>query len=224
MICMDRYDAMLEWCSRTLGWCVFFVVPASIELSGTTNALSLRNRDREQTDLKLKPAVEAQQNRQQQGTQQRLSQYFEPSRRVASIRSVRMANAVQKLGNAAVASSVNGSDAKSGSDSARSAQEPFEPKAADDTALDAAAALLKKQKQKQKAVAPAKKQPKTKKKKTATNSNGSPKSTRSRSGYMIFLCADWHSITTFIQLDTCILLCTVLSVRCMLTVCTVRWA
>jgi DNA excision repair protein ERCC-5 len=26
MICIGRYDAMLEWCDRTLGWCVFFVL------------------------------------------------------------------------------------------------------------------------------------------------------------------------------------------------------
>lgn len=174
----------------------------SIEFSRTTNAFLLRIRDREQTDLKLKPAVEAQQNRQQQGTQQLLSQYFEPSRRVASIRSVRMANAVQKLGNRAIASSANGNGAESGnggSDRGRSVREPFEPRAADDTPLDAAAILIQKQKQKQKAVVPAKKKPKTTRKNAATNSDGSPKANRGRSGYMIFLCADLHNITTFID-------------------------
>ena len=179
---VDRYDAMVEWCDRTLGWCALVCVfdcglLLSTEYCAKTDTLSFRNRDREQTDLKLKPAIEAQQQRQQQGTQQRLSQYFEPSRRVASIRSVRMANAVQKLG-----------DRTGGGTGAdiRSAHEAVEPRASDDTPLDAAATLIQKQKEIKAAAAPAKKRPKTKKNKA--NGDGSPKSTRGRSGYMIFLC------------------------------------
>jgi uncharacterized membrane protein YgcG len=143
-----QHAAMVEWCDRTLGW------------------------DREQTDLKLKPAVDAAQQRQQQGTQQRLSQYFEPSRRVASIRSVRMANAVNKLagdskraaqqqrstggngGNGNAGAGGGGGDAAnegggggpggrgSGSGGSGAVGADDPPRAADDTPLDAAAASI----------------------------------------------------------------------------------
>jgi hypothetical protein len=166
--------------------------------------MALRNRDREQTDLKLKPAIEAQHHRQQQGTQQRLSQYFEPSRRVASIRSVRMANAVHKLGDRAAASTTNdnrhqsdGKNESGGSGVACSAKERAEPRAVDDEPLDAAAVLIQQQTQRKKvAAAPAKKQPKTKKQNAAMDD--SPKSVRGRSAYMIFLCAERHTTMPFL--------------------------
>lgn len=157
--------------------------------------MALRNRDREQTDLRLKPAIEAQHHRQQQGTQQRLSQYFEPSRRVASIRSVRMANAVHKLGDRAAATSndnrhqSDGKNGSGGSDVACGVQNRAEPRAADDERIDAAAVLIQQQTQRKKvAAAPEKTQPKAKKQKAAID--GSPKSARGRSAYMIFLCAE----------------------------------
>lgn len=156
----------------------------------TKTLTAMRSRDREQTDLKLKPAIEAQQQRQQQGTQQRLSQYFEPSRRVASIRSVRMANAVHKLGKRSSPTHTHPGTGKTraGSDTV---EDRTEPRVADDTPLDAAAVVLQQQKEQRKAAAgPAKKRPKPKPKgkHDSTHGDRASKSNRGRSGYMIFLC------------------------------------
>jgi hypothetical protein len=54
--------------------------------------------DAQQTKLMLGPAIQARSVRARAGTQARLSQFgFEPAQRIATIRSVRMAKAVQRL-------------------------------------------------------------------------------------------------------------------------------
>eukprot|EP01045_Picozoa_sp_COSAG04_P008852 COSAG04_NODE_499_length_13372_cov_8.292398_7_plen_1071_part_00 len=172
-----RYDDLAEWCERTAGW------------------------DREETKKRLKPAMDAAESRATAGTQQRLHQYFEPARRVATIQSVRMAKAVKNMASpsrsdsrntSGGAASSNGDGNSNGAGRGRKHNPAVasDRRVQNDVALDAAAAekiANAPKPNERKRAAPKAKAKSSKRAKAGADADGKQKKKRGRSAYLIFM-------------------------------------